>query len=129
MAPSKYSRLIAKLRGLPIFEQCHDELILQAFDESFLDGKNVVIDATHIEARDAANPEKKRSRKKDGNKKAITKQNELFPGEPKEEVQNPEPKKPKKAKVDFDISCLVYTLSKLAVDRINKQMNEMEKAV
>lgn len=32
------------------------------------------------------------------------------------------------AKVDFDISCLVYTLSKLAVDRINKQMNEMKVA-
>jgi hypothetical protein len=30
------------------------------------------------------------------------------------------------AKVDFDISYLVYTLSKLAVDRINKQMKEMK---
>lgn len=29
------------------------------------------------------------------------------------------------AKVDFDISYLVYTLSKLAVDRINKQMKDL----
>jgi transposase len=33
-----------------------------------------------------------------------------------------------KAKIDFDISCLVYTMSKLAVDRINKQLQEMEQS-
>ncbi|QWU13745.1 Transposase DDE domain-containing protein [Paenibacillus sophorae] len=32
------------------------------------------------------------------------------------------------AKVDFDISCLFYTLSKLAVDRINRQMKEKKVA-
>jgi transposase len=31
-----------------------------------------------------------------------------------------------KAKIDFDISCLVYTMGKLAVDRINKHMQELK---
>ncbi|MDV2888452.1 IS5/IS1182 family transposase, partial [Alkalihalophilus pseudofirmus] len=51
---ASYSRLIAKLRGLPVFENCHDELILQAFQEGFRDGSNIAIYATHVEARDAA---------------------------------------------------------------------------
>ncbi len=32
-----------------------------------------------------------------------------------------------KAKVDFDISCLVYTMSRLAADRISKQIQEMKR--
>jgi transposase len=93
---ASYSRLIAKLRGLSIFENCHDELILQAFQEGFLDGTKVAIDATHAEARDAANPAKKRSRKKQENQQAANEQIDLFPEKQKEETPVPEMEKPKK---------------------------------
>jgi transposase len=92
--PSKsaYSRLIAKLQGLSLFEQCHDKLIKQAYEEGFIDGKYISIDATHIDARDAIYEAKQRSGK---TKKGIEriKQGELAGLEFKAEVSVPTPEK------------------------------------
>jgi transposase len=92
--PSKsaYSRLIAKLQGLSVFEQCHDKLIKQAYEEGFIDGKYISIDATHIDARDAIYEAKPRSGK---TKKGIEniKQDELAGLEVKAEAPAPVPEK------------------------------------
>lgn len=83
------------MRGLPVFENCHDELILQAFQEGFRDGSNIAIYATHVEARDAANLAKKRSRKRK-NQPTATEQMDLLLEKPKEETPVSDPEKPKK---------------------------------
>jgi transposase len=51
-----YSRLFAELKGLPVFQELHDKLIAQAYEEGFIQGSKVAIDATHVEARDASSP-------------------------------------------------------------------------
>jgi transposase len=58
-----YSRLFAELKGLSVFQDLHDKLVAQAYDEGFIDGSKVAVDATHVEARDASSPA--RSRKHD----------------------------------------------------------------
>lgn len=90
-----YSRLIAKLQGLPLFQKTHDNLILQAFQEDFIDGANVAVDATHAEARDAANPAR-RSCKKKGNQETAMEQAELAFDQPTEAAPDPKPTTPKK---------------------------------
>ncbi|MDV2687717.1 IS5/IS1182 family transposase, partial [Alkalihalophilus lindianensis] len=77
----------------PVFENCHDELILQAFQEGFRDGSNIAIYATHVEARDAANLAKKRSRKRK-NQPTATEQMDLLLEKPKEETPVSDPEKP-----------------------------------
>lgn len=48
--PSKAfsSRLIQKLQNSVVFRETQDELIRQAFQEGFIDGTDVTMDATHI---------------------------------------------------------------------------------
>lgn len=91
-----YSRLIHRLQGLSVFGDSHDRLVYQAFQEGFIGGSHVAVDATHVEARDAANPAKKRSRKKDGAPKSAIEQMEMEIEKPKEESPVSEPIKPKK---------------------------------
>lgn len=52
-----YSRAIKKIQASSALQKTQDELVLQAFQEGFLDGSVGAIDATHIEARDRT-PEK-----------------------------------------------------------------------
>lgn len=52
-----YSRLIRKLQNSAVFQETHNALIRQAFQEGFIDATVVAMDATHIEARDRK-PEK-----------------------------------------------------------------------
>lgn len=49
---ASYSRLIRKLQDSPVFRQSQNALVTQAFQEGFLDGTEVCMDATHLEARD-----------------------------------------------------------------------------
>ncbi|MEX1028650.1 MAG: transposase [Paenibacillaceae bacterium] len=91
-----YSRLIHKLQGLSVFQESHDSIIYQAFQEGFIGGTSVAVDATHVEARDAANPAKKRSRTKKGQSQPSIEQVELMTDEPQAETVVPEPAKPKK---------------------------------
>ncbi len=79
-----------------MLQNSHDSIIFQAFQEGFIDGKNVAVDATHVEARDAANPAKKRSLKKKGSSQLSIEQTELKIEKPQEETTVPEPVKPKK---------------------------------
>lgn len=91
-----YSRLIHKLKGLSVLPDAHDNIILQAFQEGFIEGKHVAVDATHVEARDAANPAKKRLRKKKSSSESASEQVELKVEIPQEEPRVPEPAKSKK---------------------------------
>jgi transposase len=91
-----YSRLIHRLQGLSVFQESHDSLIYQAFQEGFVKGTHTAVDATHVEARDAANPAKKRSRKKKKLTQPPMEQVELIIDPPQEETLAPEPAKPKK---------------------------------
>lgn len=91
-----YSRLIHRLQGLSVFQESHDNLIYQAFHEGFINGSNVAVDATHVDARDAANPAKKRSRKKKDSLQPTLEQTELRTDESQAEIPVPEPAKPKK---------------------------------
>lgn len=81
-----YSRLIRKLQHSSVFQETMDSLIFQAFQEGFIDGAHVAVDATHVEARDSANPAKRRSRKANANQKPSVEQQELLPAEAKEEA-------------------------------------------
>ncbi|MCY9692577.1 transposase [Paenibacillus alginolyticus] len=54
---ASYSRMIRKLQGSSVFQETHNSLIHQAFQEGFIDATVVAMDATHIEARDRQ-PEK-----------------------------------------------------------------------
>ena len=56
---SSYTRMIQKIHGSSALEIIQDELVSQAFQEGFIEGDVVAIDATHIEARDRL-PEKKK---------------------------------------------------------------------
>lgn len=56
---SSYSRMIRKLQGSAVFQETHNDLVRQAFQEGFVDAAVVVMDATHIEARDRQ-PEKQK---------------------------------------------------------------------
>ena len=60
-----YSRLFADLKGLPVFQELHDKLVTQAYEEGFIHGSKVAVDATHIEARDASLPARSRKSKPD----------------------------------------------------------------
>jgi transposase len=91
-----YSRLIHRLQGLSVFQESHDSLVYQAFHEGFVDGSRVAVDATHVEARDAANPAKKRSRKTKKSTQSSIEQVELVIDPPNEDTPAPEPAKPKK---------------------------------
>lgn len=79
-----------------MFEKVHDSIIHQAFHEGYIDGTHVAVDATHVEARDSANPAKKRSRKKKSQSPPVLEQVERILAEPKAEIAAPEPAKPKK---------------------------------
>jgi hypothetical protein len=39
-----------------VFQELPDKLIAQAYEEGFIQGSKVAIDATHVEARDASSP-------------------------------------------------------------------------
>ncbi|MBC8080071.1 MAG: transposase [Gorillibacterium sp.] len=91
-----YSRLIRKLQKSSVFQDSHDSLIVQAYQEGYLDVAQVAVDATHVEARDAANPAKRRSRKKNAHQKPLVEQQELLPVRTKEEVPPAESATPKK---------------------------------
>lgn len=91
-----YSRLIRKLQKSSVFQDSHDSLIVQAYQEGFFDAAHVAVDATHVEARDAANPAKRRSRKKNAHQKPTVEQQELLPTETKEAEPSAESAKPKK---------------------------------
>lgn len=94
---ASYSRLMKKLQGSSAFQQSHDQLILQAFQEGFIDGSSVALDATHVEARDAAHPSRKRANKKKENQNTVTEQMSFYADEPtEEETTSPKPPKPKK---------------------------------
>lgn len=56
---SSYTRMIQKIHGSSALGIIQDELVSQAFQEGFIEGDVVAIDATHIEARDRK-PEKKK---------------------------------------------------------------------
>lgn len=56
---ASYSRMIQKIHASSALEQIQNDLVSQAFQEGFIDGNVVAIDATHIEARDRL-PEKKK---------------------------------------------------------------------
>lgn len=58
-----YSRLFAELKGLPVFQELHDKLIAHAYQEGFITGEKVAVDATHVEARDASSPARSRKPK------------------------------------------------------------------
>jgi transposase len=60
-----YSRLFADLKGLPVFQELHDKLIGQAYEEGFINGSKVAVDAKHVEARDASSPARSRKSKAD----------------------------------------------------------------
>lgn len=55
---ASFSRMIRKLKSSAVFQETHNKLIHQAFQEGFIDASIVAMDATHIEARDCQ-PEKK----------------------------------------------------------------------
>lgn len=56
---ASYTRLIQKLQESQVFQQSQEELVQQAFQEGFIDGSAIAMDATHVEARDRQ-PEKKK---------------------------------------------------------------------
>ena len=56
---ASYSRMIQKIRASSALAKSQNDLICQAFQEGFIDGETVAIDATHIEARDRK-PDKKK---------------------------------------------------------------------
>jgi len=56
---SSYTRMIQKIHASSALGEIQNELVSQAFQEGFIDGDVVAIDATHIEARDQK-PEKKK---------------------------------------------------------------------
>jgi transposase len=47
-----YSRAIKKIQASTALQETQEKIILQAFQEGYLDGSVVAMDATHIEARD-----------------------------------------------------------------------------
>ncbi|SIQ83854.1 Transposase DDE domain-containing protein [Paenibacillus macquariensis] len=49
--------MIRKLQNSAVFQETHNKLIHQAFQEGFIDATIIAMDATHIEARDR-HPEK-----------------------------------------------------------------------
>ncbi|MHA6261264.1 transposase [Sporosarcina sp. CAU 1771] len=68
---SSYSRMIRLISESDAMARVHDELILLAIDEDHITEENIVIDATHFEARDrakAAEKEEKPAPKKRGRK-------------------------------------------------------------
>ncbi|KLU64083.1 transposase DDE domain protein [Desulfosporosinus acididurans] len=56
---SSYTRMIQKIHVSSALGNIQNELVSQAFQEGFIDGDVIAIDATHIEARDRK-PEKKK---------------------------------------------------------------------
>ncbi len=56
---ASYSRMIQKIHSSSALGKIQNDLVSQAFQEGFIDGNVVAIDATHIEARDRL-PEKKK---------------------------------------------------------------------
>jgi len=68
---ASYSRLLGKLSGSSVLEECQEQVVLQAIAEGFIIDDTIAIDATHFEARDQAPPKedkpkaepKKRGRK------------------------------------------------------------------
>jgi transposase len=93
---SAYSRLFADLKGLPVFQELHDKLIVQAYEEEFIDGSKVAVDATHVEARDASSPARSRKSKQSAAPSLV--QMKLATQSPVDSTPQPEPEpaKPKK---------------------------------
>jgi len=58
---SSYTRMIQKIHASSALGNIQNELVSQAFQEGFIEGDVVAIDATHIEARDRK-PEKKKEK-------------------------------------------------------------------
>ena len=58
---ASYSRMVDVISQSDIFDQLNDDLIRTAFTEGFLTDEHVSYDATHFEARDASNREKRKS--------------------------------------------------------------------
>ena len=56
---SSYTRMIQKIHASSALGEIQNELVSQAFQEGFIEGDVIAIDATHIEARDRL-PEKKK---------------------------------------------------------------------
>lgn len=56
---ASYTRMIQKIHESPALVNIQNEMVSQAFQEGFIEGDVVAIDATHIEARDRL-PEKKK---------------------------------------------------------------------
>lgn len=56
---ASYSRMIKKIHSSSALAESQNDLVYQAFQEGFIDGDCVAIDATHIEARDRK-PDKKK---------------------------------------------------------------------
>lgn len=56
---ASYSRMIQKFQVSSALSESQNDLVWQAFQEGFIDGNTVAIDATHIEARDRK-PDKKK---------------------------------------------------------------------
>lgn len=56
---SSYTRMIQKIHASSALGEIQNELVSQAFQEGFIEGDVIAIDATHIEARDRK-PEKKK---------------------------------------------------------------------